>query len=238
MEALRTRNARKSLLFAAVASAHALLIALLVSDTRTLHLAGRNAAPVSVMLRLPAHRRPVRFTPARPLEAIAVPVAPITAPITLMLPAATRPLHVPPPVNWVRAATEAAHAILRHRPPRVTIGFPKGARSRSALHSGASGVGSQGRESYRTRTGQTVYRPGGDCYVVSAPLPLDASQVEKEAQMSSVVCHRSARHGPPPDNLFKSLPAYKRYHSLPRPPAHSRRRTPHRRKRPPSPQGR
>jgi hypothetical protein len=48
--------------------------------------------------------------------------------------------------------------------------------------------------------------------------------------MSSVTC-ASRQRGPSPDNLFKSLPAYKRYHTLP-PGALPRRRKP---RRPPHP---
>ncbi len=212
MEALPARNARKSLLFAAVAIAHALVIALLLSESRTFPLEGAtHIVPLSALL-LPMRRR-VRFAP-RPLRAPAVSVAPITAPITMIFPAVSEPIRVPPAVDWLRAANQAVHAIL-HRRRRVAMGFPKAARSRSGLHSAPSGVRTQGRESYRTRTGETVYRTGGNCYVVSGPPPLDASQVEQQMQMSRVGCSSAPQRGPSPDNLFKSLPAYKQYHAVP-----------------------
>ena len=227
MEALRARTARQSLLLVAVAAAHVLVIALLIRATRSIPAGGAGAVPISAVLLLPARRRPVRFTPAR-LHPLALSAAPITAPITVFLPPVSRPIHVPRPINWVRAARQAVHAILNRARPH-TIGFPRGARARTSLSSAPSGVRSQGRESYRTRTGESISRSGGNCYLVSGPPPLDATQVEREAQMSRVECSGSQR-GPSPGNLFKSLPAYKRYHALPSA-AYPQRRPPSRRKR-------
>lgn len=214
VDALRARNTRKTLLFAAVACAHALVIALLLSESHTFQLPGANVVPIQAILLAPAQPHPPRPFPAGRLRRMAAPVRPITEPITLSVPAVGQPLQIARPINWALAARQAVHAALR-RSKSVAIGFPAGARSHSALHSAASGIRSQGRESYTTRTGQRVYRTGGNCYLESGPPPLDATQLEQQAQMSRVACSSSGGHGPSPDNLFKSLPAYKRYHSLP-----------------------
>lgn len=213
MQALRASNARKSLLFTLVAAAHVFVIGLLIAATRTLNLPGAATTPLSALLLVSVRRRPIQWLNA-PARVTRDPVrARAAGPIALSLPAVTQPITVPGVINWTRAAHEAVRAILRRRPP-MAFGFPAGARARAALNSAASGVRSQGRESYRTRTGERVYRAGGNCYVVSGPPPLDASQLEREAQLSRVECS-GARRGPPADNLFKNLPAYRRYHALP-----------------------
>ena len=229
MQAQRARNAGRSLLFAAVLAAHALIIALLILVSDTVRRPVANAVPVSAVILLPARPRAVHFAPARLRRAV-LNRAPITAPITL-LPAVQHPIRIPPPVNWAQSARQAVQAVLRHRPHQVAIGFPAGAHRRRGLHSKASGIHSQGPESYRTATGEHVARGSGNCYVVSGPPPIDASWLEQQAQMSSVTC-ASRQRGPSPDNLFKSLPAYKRYHTLP-PGALPRRR--HKPRRPPHP---
>jgi hypothetical protein len=230
VDARRARMTRKILLFAAVACAHAVVIALLLREAQTFSLAGANVVPIRVFLFRPAHRKRRRIVPPARLRALTVPVRPITAPITLTLPALSRPVQVARPINWGQAARLAVHSILKRR-QSLTIGFPKGAHSASALHSAASGIRSQGRESYRTATGQRVARSSGNCSLESGPAPLDASQLEEQAQMSRVVCS-SSRRGPSPDNLFKSLPAYQRYHTLPPLAVHPRDRASIRRKRP------
>jgi len=230
VQAQRARNAGRSLLFAAVLAAHALIIALLILVSGRMQQPGSNALSIHAVLLLPARRRPLRFLPPTLRRAV-IPSAPITAPITLRLPGAQRPIAVPPPINWARSARQAVQAVLRSRPHQVVIGFPAGAHSRRGLHSKASGIRAQGRQSYRTETGEHVARGSGNCYVVSGPPPIDASRLEQQAQMSSVTC-ASRQRGPSPDNLFKSLPAYKRYHTLP-PGALPRRR--HKPRRPPHP---
>ena len=235
MDARRARITRKILLFAAVACAHVLVIALLLRETQTFSLAGANVAPIRVFLFRPVHRKRRLIVPPTRLRALTVPVRPITAPITLTLPAISRPLRAARPINWGQAARLAVQSILKRR-KSLTIGFPKGAHSVTALHSAASGIRSQGRESYRTATGQRIARGSGNCYLESGPAPIDASQLEEQAQMSRVVCSGS-RRGPSPDNLFKRLPAYQRYHTLPPLAVPPRRRANLRRKRPVPPPG-
>ena len=227
MQAQRARKAGRSLLFAAVLAAHALIIALLILVSDTVQAPGARPFTVSAIILLPARHRPLRFAPVS-LRQATLTRSPITAPITLQLPDMQQPVPVPPPIHWNASARQAVQAVLRRR-HRVAIGFPAGARSRRGLHSKASGIHSQGPESYRTGTGEHVARGSGNCYVVSGPPPIDASWLEQQAQMSSVTC-ASRQHGPPPDNLFRDLPAYKRYHTLPRralPRRHRRGRPPH-----------
>ncbi len=213
MQAQRERTAGRSLLLAVVLVAHALVIALLILISGTVRRAGERPVTVRAVILLPARHRPVRFAPVK-LRPAALTRSQLTAPITLRLPGVQQPIPVPPPINWAQSARQAVQTVLRRR-HRVTIGFPAGARSRSGLYSKASGIHSQGPESYRTDTGEHVARGSGNCYVVSGPPPIDASGLEQQAQMSTVTCAGRQR-GPPPDNLFKNLPAYKRYHTLPR----------------------
>ncbi|MGC8518611.1 MAG: hypothetical protein ACP5P4_08790 [Steroidobacteraceae bacterium] len=213
MQAPSARKAGRSLLFALVLVAHALLIALLILVSDTVRRSGERSLTVRAVILLPARYRPVHFAPVR-LRRAALVRPPITAPITLRLAGVQQPIPVPPPINWAESARQAVQAVLRRR-HRVAIGFPAGAHSRRGLSSKASGIHSQGPESYRTDTGEHVARGSGNCYVISGPPPIDASRLEQQAQMSTVTC-AGRQHGPPPDNLFKNLPAYKRYHTLPR----------------------
>lgn len=210
MRARPARKASKSLFFIVVASAHALAIAILLSESHSFRLASSKTVPISAELLLPARRRRERFAPGQ-LHAMSTPSAPITAPITLMLPAVTAPLQVARPVNWARAARQAVGAILR-RHKKIAFGVPKRARSRAGLRSGAATV--RPGESYRTPTGERVDRISRHCEVESGPPPLDASWLEQHAQMARVHC--SGVFTTPQTNLFKHLPAYKRYHTLPR----------------------
>ena len=227
MQALRARKAGRSLLFALVLAAHALVIALLIRISDTVWRPGERPLTVSAIILRPARYRPAHFAPVR-LRRAALVRSPLTAPITLRLSGVQHPIPVPPPINWTQSARQAVQTVLRRR-HRVAFGFPAGAHSRRGLSSKASGIHSQGPESYRTDTGEHVARGSGNCYVVSGPPPIDASRLEEQAQMSTVTC-AGRQHGPPPDNLFRNLPAYKRYHTLPRG-ALPRRR--HRTRRPP-----
>lgn len=231
VQALRVRDARNSLLFAAVAFAHILLIALLLHESRFLRLERLRTVPIRAILLLPVHQPRLRFTPG-PLRRSVAPVVPLTAPITLVLPAVTRTLRATRPIDWTRAAHAAVRAILDRAKPRA-FGFPSGARARTSLRSSPSGIRSQGPESYTTPTGEHVARMGGNCYLQSNPPPIDASSLERGMQMSDTVCSGAA-HGPSPGNLFKSLPAYRRYHTLPRRAVHPRS-VPQRRKLPAPP---
>lgn len=211
MGALSDRRARKSLLFVAVALAHALLIALLISESQILHVPTPESVPILAFLVPASPRRRARFAPPA-LGDRAVHAEPIiVAPITLALQGIEAPIPVPSPINWVRATREAVHAVLRRR-KRISFGFPKAAPAFRQVPT------SSGRpeldHAYRLSTGQTMDRVTRNCYVVSNPAPLGASQLVRKAQMSSVWCKESPGSGPPQDNLFKNLPAYKHYQKM------------------------
>ena len=210
MGALSDRRARKSLLFMAVAGAHALVIALLISESHILRVPRPESVPILAFLVPASPRRRTRFAPPA-LGARTVPVEPITAPITLALQGIEAPPPPARPINWVRAAREAVHAVLRRRKP-ISFGFPKAARGFRQL-STASGRPKLD-QAYRLSTGQTMDRVTRNCYVESNPPPLGASQLVRKAQMSSVWCKGSAGSGPAQDNLFKNLPAYKHYQEM------------------------
>ena len=211
MGALSDRRARKSLLFVAVAGAHALVIALLISESHILHIPTPESVPILAFLVPASPRRRARFAPPA-LGKPAMHAEPITAaPITLALQGIEAPIPVPPPINWVRAAREAVHAVLRRR-KRISFGFPKAGRAFRQLPT-VSGRPTLDH-AYRLSTGQTVDRVTRNCYVESNPPPLGASQLVRQAQMSSVWCKGGAGSGPPKDNLFKNLPAYDQYQKM------------------------
>lgn len=210
MGALSDRRARKSLLFVAVAGAHALVIALLISESHSLRVPQPESVPILAFLVPASPRRRSRFAPPA-LGTRSAPVEPITAPITLALQGIEAPIPVARPINWVRAAREAVHAVLRRRKP-ISFGFPKAARGFRQLP--AASARPKLDHAYRLPTGQTMVRVTRNCYVESNPPPLGASQLVRKAQMSSIWCKDGPGSGPPQDNLFKNLPAYKHYQKM------------------------
>ncbi len=213
MGALSDRRARKSLLFVAVAAAHALVIALLISESDLiLHVPAPESVPILAFLVPASSRR--RARPAPPvLGKLAVHAEPIAAPITLEPQAIEIPVPVPPPINWARTAREVVRAVLRRRKHKyISFGFPQAA---AAFRQRPTISGRPERDHpYRLSTGQTMDRVTHNCYVESNPPPLGASQLVRKLQMSSVWCKGSAGGGPPQDNLFKNLPAYKEYQKM------------------------
>lgn len=194
-----------------MAGAHALVIALLVSETQIFQIREGTAVPLTAYLLSPRHRYRLRFRPP-PLGKIAVRVKPITAPITLALHAIEAPIPAASIIDWTRAARAAVHAVLKHR-KTVSFGFPAAARGFRRLHSPSELPGPG--DSYRTQTGRTVHWFSHNCYVASNPPPIDASQLVLQAQTSVVSCRgKGSSAGPPQDNLFRNLPAYKRYQKL------------------------
>ena len=207
MTARNDRRVRKGLIFAAVVGAHALLIALLISQASTVHVPTPTGVPMLAFFLPATPRRRVRFGPPR-LGKLALRIESVVAPITLAMQGIEVPIPVPRPINWARAARAAVRRVLRHH-PTLHFGFPgtEGALRARSVASGQPPLD----HAYRLPTGQIMDRVTHNCYVISRPAPLGATQVMRMAQMSSVWCEGRAAGGPSQDNLFKDLPAYKSY---------------------------
>ncbi len=206
----RAENKTRYLLAAAVAGLHIVLVAVFI-ETQSLadHPDAEPAAAMMVFLTM--RRRPREFPPPAPLEE-----APIIAPITATLPPRmTAPgpnawrIEVPRAIDWMAAAKRAVATLLARKANRA-LGFPKGAGPYRALSSSSADSGPHAGESYRTDTGRRVAWVGKRCYVVSNPPLLGESQLQRQAQMSSVGCKASGESAAS-EQFIKRLRAYGRY---------------------------
>ena len=209
VEALRISSKSRYFVFLAVAGGHALVLAVLLYRSATTLLPSPAGTPITAFLLLrPAHLRapPV---PA-PLNRTSVPIAPLVAPIAV---AAPGPLMTSPggcTVDWNAAAKQAAASALKTR-KRISFGFPAGGESAITLgvpsrHTPAHYAG----ESDRTVAGEHVEWTSDRCYVASDPPLPGEPDFLKHARVSHSGC--LPPDGPDPGELFKSLPAYKKYH--------------------------
>ena len=206
----RAENKNRYLLAAAVAGLHIVLVIVFI-ETQSLadHPYAEPAAAMMVFLTM--RRRPRAFPAAAPLEQAPL-IAPITAPITPLMISPGRnafSIEVPRPIDWIAAAKRAVATILARKTKRA-LGFPKGASPYQALKGSSADSGPRAGESYRTHTGQRVAWVGRHCYVVSNPPLLGESQIQRQAQMSSVGC-RASGGSAASERFVERLRAYGRY---------------------------
>ncbi|MGA7538262.1 MAG: hypothetical protein WBW93_05795 [Steroidobacteraceae bacterium] len=202
-------NKNRYLVFIAVAGAHAVILGVLIGDSRAIRLPSWTGVPLTAfILRLAAHpRAPI----ARPrLGETPAPLAPMVEPITLAPP--LLPLENPNgrTIDWDAAAREDAATALKRKKP-MSFGFPAGGKSALTLgvpsaHSPAHYAG----ESDRTETGEVIQWTSDRCYVISDPPSLAEPDFLKNARITHFGCLPPP--GPSAGELFKSLPAYKKYH--------------------------
>jgi hypothetical protein len=209
VQALRTTGKNRYLLFATVAGAHALVLAVLLGRSTMALLPSSSEPPIAAFFILHLARPHALFVPS-PLNRNSALIAPIVAPITVAPPAA--PITSPgrQTIDWNAAAARAAAATLKaHK--RVSFGFPPGGKSAITLgvpspHTPAHYAG----ESDRTVAGEHVEWTSGRCYVMSDPPVPGEPYFLEHARVSHGGC--LPPDGPDPGELFKSLPAYKKYH--------------------------
>ena len=208
MEALRNSTRNRYLVFVAVAGAHALVLAVFVGRSTTTLLPSSAELPLTAFLVLrPAHRHVPVVPP--PLNRTSAPIAPLVQPISIAAPA---PLITGPgrqTIDWNAAAKRAAAAVLSPR-KRISFGFPPGGKSAITL-----GVPSPhtpahyADESDRTVAGEHVAWTSDRCYLASDPPMPGEPDFLARARVTHAGC--LPPDGPDPGELFKSLPAYKKY---------------------------
>lgn len=209
MEALRISSKNRYLVFLAVAGTHALVLAVLVRRSTTALVPSATGPPIATFLVLRPALPHGPLVPS-PLSRISAPIAPIVKPITVAAPA---PLAASPgdrAIDWNAAATWAAAATLKAR-KRISFGFPPGGKSAITLrvpspHTPAHYAG----ESDRTVAGRDTEWTSDRCYVMSDPPVPGEPDFLRRARVSHFEC--LPPDGPDPGELFKSLPAYKKYH--------------------------
>jgi hypothetical protein len=201
-------NKNRYVVFFGVAAAHLALIAALLGLSRAVSLPFSVGIPITALLIF----RPAAHPPApmaRPrlgqAPAFLAPIPEPLAPATPALPVSRRSSEI----DWNAAAREAAAAVLERKRP-LSFGFPPGGQS--ALTLGVPSAYSPAHyagESERTATGELIEWTSDRCYVASDPPTLAEPDFLKNARTTHFGCVPPA--GPAPGELFKGLPAYKKY---------------------------
>jgi hypothetical protein len=199
---------KRSLVFVLVTGTHAFALGVLISASQAVRLLSPRVTPITAFIVTPlAHPRlPV----ARPqLNKRVAPIAPVVEPITLPSPAAALTV-LGRAADWEAAARQSAATALQRR-KRITYGFPAGGKSAITLGvPSPSTPAHYAGESDRTVSGEDTEWTSDRCYVVSDPPLPGEPDFLKHARVTHFGCLPPA--GPDPGELFKSLPAYKKYH--------------------------
>jgi hypothetical protein len=166
------------------------------------------ASPVSALILLslpirvppPDRRRKRDLEEAAPIEPLAVP--PIPAPDIEL----RGEVHAP--IDWLAEAGRAAEAATAATPH--TRAFGRMPQAPSWLGSSHSGAQHHAGDQYRLETGEWIVWVSDRCYIISEPAPLGMPDVLARSRGTQITCQAPA--GPPPGELFKALPAYRKYH--------------------------
>jgi hypothetical protein len=190
--------------FAVVVAGHAglLLILMLALDARTRPraLAGPVGTLILLSLPVPPDRRLKRdASETAPIEPLALPPIP---PPDIQLP---DDAHTS--IDWLAEARRAAGVATAA--PR-TRSFGQMPKAPSWLGPSRSSPAHRAGEQYRLETGESVVWVSDRCYIVSEPPPLGMPDVLARSLGTRTVCQ--ALPGPREGELFKDLPAYKKYH--------------------------
>jgi hypothetical protein len=191
-----------------VVGAHAVIIGVLFSTSRAIRLPSWTSISMTAfILRRAAHPRvPI----ARPrLGDTPAPVALTVEPITLTPPAPAVSSPTGQAIDWDASARAVVATTLRPR-KRITFGFPTGT---SPIMRGAHAPDFSGHhagDSYQIEGGEVIAWVSDRCYAASDPPPLWEPDILKRAGVTHTVC--LPPNGPSRGELFKSLPAYKKYH--------------------------
>lgn len=208
---------RRALVIALVLALHAALLSLLLVSSRIpgARLAGERA-PSMVWLHFPDERRsrlgpfpeaPAlrRIAPVRPHEHDAAPLA---------FPGFAAPAQVEtvPRVDWWSEARRVVHDIAAAQATGAAAGS---ARESQASSGSAGGIWSEppahhAGEQYRTETGERIYWVSDRCYLVSEPPASAVADFLTVPRAPRTVCPGSSDTAR--GDLFKSLPAYGRFH--------------------------
>jgi hypothetical protein len=194
----------RTVAFAVVVAGHAGLLLILVlaldARTRSRALAGPVGTLILVSLPVPPDRRLGRnVSETAPIEPLALPPIP---PPDIQLPGDA---HTS--IDWLAEARRAAGVATAA--PR-TRSFGEMPRAPSWLGASRSSPTHRAGEQYRLETGESVVWVNDRCYIVSEPPPLGMPDVLARSLGTRTVCQ--APPGPREGELFKDLPAYKKYH--------------------------
>jgi hypothetical protein len=207
MGGTRASSPGRAVALGVIVAAHAgfLLVLSIALDRR----AGRasQATSVSALILLsvpiralaPDRRRRPDLEEVAPIEPLAFPSIPA--------PDIELRGEVHAPIDWLAEAGRAAEAATA---ARYTRAFGKIPEAPSWLGSSHSASVHHAGDQYRLETGEWIVWVSERCYLISGPAPLGTPDVLARSRGTQVACQ--APPGPPPGELFKDLPAYKKYH--------------------------
>ncbi len=199
---------RRGVAFAAVVALHVGLVVALTLALRTPAPSSSATDFVSSLVFLPA---PLPL--AAPAKERSQPANQITAPLpverlSVAIPQIDFPTGAQPSIDWDAEARRAAGAVTAA--PAQVREFGQIPQAPSWLGSTRAASAHQAGDQYRLETGEWVIWVSDRCYILSQPAPLGMPDVFAHSLGTQMACQ--APPGPPPGELFKDLPAYKKYH--------------------------
>jgi hypothetical protein len=201
-------NNTRYVAWVAVVGIHAVIIGILFGNSRAVRLSSSSSpSMIALILRRAAHRRiPI----ARPvLDEAPAPIAPIIDPATLSPPPPAVMSPSSPAIDWDDSTKAAVATALRYR-KHIAFGFPTGT---SPIMRGAHVPALSGHhpgDAYQLEGGESIEWVSARCYIASDPPAIWEPQILERARLTHTVC--LPPNGPSPGKLFRSLPAYKKYH--------------------------
>jgi hypothetical protein len=203
----KTWGLRRGIAFAAVVGLHAGLVITLTAAFRTPTSPSSSTQFISALIFLSAplapaassnRRRPRvanKTSPAAPLE----PPTPLPAVIGF-------PPGADTVIDWAAEARRAAAGVTGPHNVREFGRTPSAGSGQAPLRSPPA---HQAGEQYRTEDGAWIVWVSDRCYIVSEVPPLGLPQVLARSIPTRTVCQGDSE---PRSDLFKDLPAYKKYH--------------------------
>ena len=200
-----TGRVRRATAFTLVLALHAGLFVILALALRTPSRQTPHSAEfITTLITLPSPPIPAinRPRPAIPNESASISPAQLRSALPPQAPSASGA-----PVDWADEAERAARAAIAVPPTRSFGEMPQ---APDWIRSLPSSPRHYAGEQYRLGTGESVVWVSDRCFIVSEPAPLGTPDVFARSLITRTVCPTPP--GPREGELFKDLPAYKKYH--------------------------
>jgi len=201
-----TWRVRRVTAFALVVALHAGLFIILTFALRTSTRQPLSAGFITTLITLPSLPLPAINRPPPPISNESPPLSPVQPPIAPPSGFSARS-GAGPSTDWAAEAERAARAAVAA--PR-TRSFGEMPTAPDWVHSAPTSPKHYAGEAYRLATGESIVWVNDRCFVVSEPPPLGTPDVFARAFSTRMGCQ--APPGPREGELFKDLPAYKKYH--------------------------
>jgi hypothetical protein len=192
----------------AVVAAHAgvLLVLSVALDRRARPPHPATPVDALILLSLPTRAMTSFDRRLRRNTEAAAPIEPLPLP-SIPPPDIELPDEAHAPIDWLAEAGRAAEAVTTAPPTRS---FGRMPRAPSWLGSSRSAPAHRAGDQYRLETGESIVWVSDRCYIVSELAPLGMPDVFARSRVTRTVCQGPP--GPGTGELFRDLPAYKRYH--------------------------